>query len=179
VNRDQVRAAVVTWWEHQAPEEHRAPEGGKVEAFNQGHRGRGWRNTWDVYLSDAGDNVVAHHFVQAYGRAGQVTIYTHTGGVLLGTVDVQPAAGAGIRLSQTAPWNPALRNPYRTRYAEQAGRYFTVRADYLTAPWFVWEIDRDGTDVGPVGGGVAMNLTQARAMIAAALADTPDKNPES
>jgi hypothetical protein len=123
--------------------------------------------------------VLAHHFVQAYGRAGRVTIYTHTGGALLGTVDVQPAAGAGIRLSQTAPWNPALRNPYRTRYTEQAGRYFRVAAEDLTAPWFVEEIHQDGRVMGYVGNGIAMNLTQARTMIAAALSDTTDKNPES
>lgn len=166
MNRDQVRAAVVSWWaDHQ--DAGGGVAGGKVEAFNQAHRGRGWRNTWDVYLSDAGDNVLAHHFVQAYGRAGKVTIYTHTGGALLGTVDVPPAAGAGIRLSQTAAWNPALRNPYRTRYTEQAGRYFRVASEDLNGPWWVEEIHQDGRVIGYVGNGIAMNLTQARDLIAA------------
>ncbi len=50
---------------------------------------------------------------------------------------------SAITLSQVAPWNARLRNPYRTRFAEVDGRYFKVAADYLNAPWFVWEIDRD------------------------------------
>lgn len=49
-----------------------------------------------------------------------------------------------IRLSQTASWNPELRNPYRTRYAEVAGRYFRIEATSLDAMWWVEEIDADG-----------------------------------
>lgn len=73
-----------------------------------------------------------------------------------------------IRLSQAAPWNKALTNPYRTRYAEHGGRYFRIEADRLDAPWFVWEIDRegnllDGPDAAFVA--IAMNLPQVRRAI--------------
>ncbi len=52
-----------------------------------------------------------------------------------------------IRLSQIAPWNRRLRNPYRTRYTQHDGRYFKVEADRLDAPWFVWEITADGEPI--------------------------------
>lgn len=51
---------------------------------------------------------------------------------------------AGIRLSQVAPWNGRLTNPYRTRYAQHDGRYFKARADSLDDVWMVYEIDHDG-----------------------------------
>lgn len=73
-----------------------------------------------------------------------------------------------IRLSQTAPWNRRLTNPYRTRYAEYSGRYFQIEADRLDAPWFVWEIDRDGNLLGGPDAAfvvIAMNLPQARRAI--------------
>jgi hypothetical protein len=49
-----------------------------------------------------------------------------------------------IRLSQTAPWNPRLRNSYRDRYTEVGGRYFKVSADSLESLWTVEEVDFDG-----------------------------------
>jgi hypothetical protein len=72
-----------------------------------------------------------------------------------------------IRLSQTAPWNPRLTNPYRTRYAELAGRYFRVEADNLAAPWFVWETTVDDRIEDPNQALVAMvwNLRAARLAI--------------
>ena len=65
-----------------------------------------------------------------------------------------------MRLSQTAPWNRDLTNPYRTRYTEHRGRYFRIEADTLTGPWFVWEITADGADVEIVA--LVWNLPQAR-----------------
>ncbi len=68
-----------------------------------------------------------------------------------------------MRLSQTAPWNRQLTNPYRTRYTEHGGRYFRIAARWLDGPWFVWEIRADGTDIGLVA--AASNLPQARQAI--------------
>lgn len=70
-----------------------------------------------------------------------------------------------IRLSQTAPWNPELTNPYRTRYAEHGGRYFRAESHYLGGHWFVWEIDRDGEIPGDPKDAIvamALNLPQVR-----------------
>lgn len=50
-----------------------------------------------------------------------------------------------IRLSRRAPWNDRLRNPYRTRYAQVDGRRFLIESDSLRSPWFVWEVQHDGT----------------------------------
>ena len=49
-----------------------------------------------------------------------------------------------VRLSQVAPWNPRLRNGYRDRFTEVAGRYFMVSADSLDSMWTVAEVDFDG-----------------------------------
>lgn len=163
MNRHEIEAAVVTWFADQVP------AGGKAEAFNQGHRGRSWAHTWEVYISDAEDTTVARAKVWTTARRGEVTIYALPDSAYLGTVQVPPAHGAGIRLSQTAPWNPALKNPYRTRYAEYGGRYFRVAAEDLRAPWFVEEINQDGRVLRYLDG-VAMNLAQARSIIAADMA---------
>lgn len=170
MNRHQVEAAVVSWF---APQ---APEGGKVEAFNQGHRGRSWAHTWEVYISDAADETVAHLQVWTTARQGVVTLYSLPNHVFLGEVKAAPKHGATIRLSQTAPWNTALKNPYRTRYAEAGGRYFRVAAEDLKAPWFVDEIRHDGTTIRGLDG-IAMNLDQARSMIAAEMGQDPEVAP--
>ncbi len=72
-----------------------------------------------------------------------------------------------IRLSQVAPWNRSLTNPYRTRYAEHGGRYFRIEADRLDGFWFVEEITADGVDL-PSDMHIAMcrNLSAARQAIA-------------
>lgn len=74
-----------------------------------------------------------------------------------------------IHLSQVAPWNNELRNPYRTRYAEHAGRYFRVEADRLDGWWFVNEITADGEEIfgRPNEGSIAMcrNLAAVRQAI--------------
>ncbi len=70
-----------------------------------------------------------------------------------------------IRLSQTAPWNPELTNPYRTRYAEHGGRYFKATSYSLSEYWFVWEVDHDGEIPGDPKDaivGMARNLPQVR-----------------
>lgn len=73
-----------------------------------------------------------------------------------------------VVLHQRAPWNARLPHTYRQRYAEVDGRYFHVEADSLDAPWFVWEIDRDG---GLLGGpdaafvALAFNLPAIRLAI--------------
>lgn len=162
MNREQVQAAVVSWF---APQ---APEGGKVEAFNQGHRGRSWAHTWEVYVSDAADDTVAHLKVWTTARRGVVTLYSIPNHVYLGEVNVPAKDGAGVRLSQTAPWNGALRNPYRTRYTEYRGRYFRVAAEDLNGLWFVDEISHDGRTIRSLP--FAMNLDQARSIIAADMA---------
>jgi len=81
-----------------------------------------------------------------------------------------------IRLSQVAPWNSELRNPYRTRWAQVGDRMFKVYADSLDGPWFVEVVDHDGEQIHTGRGlnpedwtghvGFAMNLTQARKIIA-------------
>jgi len=70
-----------------------------------------------------------------------------------------------IRLSQTAPWNRQLTNPYRTRFTEHGGRYFKAESHHLTDYWFVWEIDRDGEPLGDPKDAIvamALNLSQVR-----------------
>ena len=49
-----------------------------------------------------------------------------------------------VRLSQTAPWNPRLGNPYRTRWAQVGDRYFKVSADGLNTVWDIEEVDAEG-----------------------------------
>ena len=165
MNRHQVEAAVVAWW----ASAHQVPAGGKVEAFNQGHKGRGLSNTWEVFVSDAADVIVDRGRVWTYARRGEVTIYS-ADNEKLATVSAPAKHGAGIRLTQTAPWNPALKNYYRTRYAEAGGRYFRVAAEDLNGLWFVEEINQDGQVIGDAGGGIAMNLDEARSIIATAVA---------
>lgn len=58
-------------------------------------------------------------------------------------------AGA-IRLSQVAPWNPRLGNPYRTRWCEVDGRKFKIYAASLDALWEIDEVDADGDVIGDV-----------------------------
>jgi hypothetical protein len=72
-----------------------------------------------------------------------------------------------IRLSQRAPWNDRLGNPYRTRYAQVDGRRFKIEADRLDALWFVWEVQHDGTIADPERDfvAIAFNLTHARLAI--------------
>lgn len=70
-----------------------------------------------------------------------------------------------IRLSKVAPWNPALINGYRDRYATAGGRYFKVSAEYLYTPWFVSEIDADGNYIDTPEGGVCFTLAEARTFI--------------
>lgn len=74
-----------------------------------------------------------------------------------------------ITLSQTASWNSTLTNPYRTRWATAAGRYFEVRADSLDGLWFVNEVTADGEWIPEGFGAVAFTLAEARSLIAAAL----------
>lgn len=75
-----------------------------------------------------------------------------------------------IVLSQTASWNPKLMNPYRTRWATAAGRYFEVRAEYLGGVWFINEVTADGEWIPEGFGAVAFTLAEAREKIAAATA---------
>jgi hypothetical protein len=85
-----------------------------------------------------------------------------------------------IRLSQVAPWNSGLRNPYRTRWAQVGDRMFKVYADCLDGVWFVEEVDHDGEQLHHGRGlapedwygslGFAFTLTEARKMIAEAVA---------
>lgn len=49
-----------------------------------------------------------------------------------------------IRLSQTAPWNARLGNPYRTRWTQAGDRYFRVSAEHLTDLWTIEEVDTEG-----------------------------------
>lgn len=51
---------------------------------------------------------------------------------------------ARVVLSQTAPWNSRLGNPYRTRWALVEGRRFKVSADHLNDMWTVEEVDEAG-----------------------------------
>lgn len=70
-----------------------------------------------------------------------------------------------IHLSQTAPWNSRLTNPYRTRFTEHGGRYFRAESYNLSGFWFVWEIDRDGETLGDPKTAIvamALNLPQVR-----------------
>lgn len=77
-----------------------------------------------------------------------------------------------IVFSQTAPWNPRLTNPYRTRYATAAGRYFKVEADGLYTPWFISEITADGEWIVTGASGLAFNLNEARKAIENAVTTT-------
>lgn len=49
-----------------------------------------------------------------------------------------------VQLSQKAPWNFRLGNPYRTRWTEVNGRFFKVSADHLNAIWEIEEVDYNG-----------------------------------
>ena len=94
-----------------------------------------------------------------------------------------------IVLSQVAPWNPALRNPYRTRWTTAGGRFFKVEADGLYTLWSVSEVDeagelipvRDGFRVVAVAGlhTYALNLADARAKIAEYVRNGPEALPEA
>lgn len=53
-------------------------------------------------------------------------------------------AAPKVTLSQVAPWNARLGNPYRTRWAMVAGRRFKVSADHLNDMWTVEEVDENG-----------------------------------
>lgn len=84
---------------------------------------------------------------------------------------------AAVTLSQRAPWNARLGNPYRTRWAQVGDRRFRVAADSLDAIWFVDEVDEDGEPIGAVVDGkwvpgglstFAFRLSEARDKIAAA-----------
>jgi hypothetical protein len=78
-----------------------------------------------------------------------------------------------IRLSQTAPWNSELTNPYRTRYAEVDGRYFKVSAINLQADWDVEEITADDVTITYITF-LAPNLAAARLAITACLEGKSD-----
>ena len=171
MRREQVEAAVVTW----AKTSHPVPEGGKVEAFAQGGRTNKAAITWVVYISDAADTTVSRLEVWTYAKAGVVTIYATSDHAFLGTVNVPAKHGGGIRLSQTAPWNPALKNQYRTRYAEVDGHYFRVAAEDLNGLWFVDEISQDGRSLRSLP--FALNLDQARSIIAADMGQDPAVGP--
>lgn len=69
-----------------------------------------------------------------------------------------------VRLSQRAPWNARLLNPYRTRYALVGGRRFIAEAENLRDLWTVWEVDEDGRVVNPDRDfvGLAFTLAQVR-----------------
>lgn len=49
-----------------------------------------------------------------------------------------------IALSKTAPWNSALTNGYRDRFAQVGERRFKVYAESLEAGWYIEEVDHDG-----------------------------------
>ena len=71
-----------------------------------------------------------------------------------------------VKLSQTASWNRSLTNPYRTRYATAAGRYFKIHSDRLDGVWIVDEINKDGEYIAHAENpGIAFRLSEARAMI--------------
>lgn len=72
-----------------------------------------------------------------------------------------------IILSQTAPWNPRLRNGYRDRYTEAGGRYFKIHAEYLGGVWFIEEIDKDGESLWQNYSDLALRLSEARQKIEA------------
>lgn len=72
-------------------------------------------------------------------------------------------------LSQTAPWNPALVNGYRTRYTEVGGRFFKVSAEFLYTPWYVEEITRDGEWMPDGFSVIVFTLAEAREKIAGAV----------
>lgn len=68
-----------------------------------------------------------------------------------------------IKLHQKAPWNRHLRNTYRERYTQVGDRYFQVQADNLSSPWFVHEINADGSWVKLIA--LCWNLPAARQII--------------
>lgn len=71
-----------------------------------------------------------------------------------------------VKLSQIASWNPALTNPYRTRWATAGGRYFEVEAKELRGVWYIHEVDTDGQWLGPDAfGAIAFTLAEARTLI--------------
>jgi len=74
-------------------------------------------------------------------------------------------------LHQVAPWNTALRNPYRTRYAVVGDRYFRMCAEDLAPSWEVDEIDADGNWLDLVA--TSLRLREAPAAIADYLAAHP------
>lgn len=53
-----------------------------------------------------------------------------------------------IVLSQRAPWNSRLGNPYRTRWTQVGDRRFKVSSDCLDGLWMVDEVDQDGEALG-------------------------------
>jgi hypothetical protein len=72
---------------------------------------------------------------------------------------------ARVVLSQTASWNPALTNPYRTRWATVGKRYFKIESHRMRDLWLVNEVTADGEWVPGGFGAVAFTLTQAREQI--------------
>jgi hypothetical protein len=64
--------------------------------------------------------------------------------------DMNPAPQPEIRLSQKAPWNPRLGNPYRNRWAEHDGLKFKVSADFIGTIWWVEIVDHDGNSDGNI-----------------------------
>lgn len=74
-----------------------------------------------------------------------------------------------IVLSQTAPWNKRLGNPYRTRWAQVGDRRYKVSAQFLYGMWSVDEVDEHGEWLGTKAAVVAQcfNLDEARAAIEA------------
>lgn len=71
-----------------------------------------------------------------------------------------------VVLSQRAPWNSALRNPYRTRYTLVGGRRFIAESERLDDLWTVWEVDEDGRVVKPDTDFVAHAFTLALVRLA-------------
>lgn len=71
-----------------------------------------------------------------------------------------------IRLSQTAPWDSALGNPYRTRWAQVGDRMFKVSTDCLNGVWSVEQVTADGQWILDSDVRIAMTLAEAREAIA-------------
>lgn len=53
-----------------------------------------------------------------------------------------------IVLSQRAPWNDRLGNPYRTRWTQVGDRRFRIASDCLDGLWMIDEVDHDGEPLG-------------------------------
>lgn len=82
-----------------------------------------------------------------------------------------------LKLSKTAPWNPSLGNPYRTRWTELDGRKFQVRADRLDGVWFISEVDQDGRWNPGSFSDLAMTLAEARRIIESEVSGVPWADP--